>query len=128
MTNSCLILLAHGSKNPQWAKPFEKLVCELKHEVGDGKVFLCFMENAEPSMHQVAKGLAENGTRHLRILPLFMATGNHLQQDIPAQVAAVRTELPELTVELLPPVGEHPLFLELMHKLARESASTLLDD
>jgi sirohydrochlorin cobaltochelatase len=131
--NSCLVLLAHGSKNSHWKKPFEKLACDLKREVGEDKVFLCFMEHAtpgyrvgQPSMGQVVKELADSGMRHLRILPLFMASGNHLREDIPTEVAAAQAESPQLSIELLPPIGEHPLFLELLRKLARESVSTAL--
>lgn len=118
--NSCLVLLAHGSKNPNWLKPFEKLASDLKQDVGEDKVLLCFMEHAAPSLHQVARQLLNNGTQHFRVLPLFMATGNHLQQDIPAQIADIRRQFPELEIELLPPIGEHPLFLDLMHSLAQQ--------
>jgi sirohydrochlorin cobaltochelatase len=118
--NSCLVLLAHGSKNPNWLKPFEQLASDLKQDVGEDKVVLCFMEHAAPSLHQVALQLLNNGARHVRVLPLFMATGNHLQQDVPAQIADIRGQFPELEIELLPPIGEHPLFLDLMHRLAQQ--------
>src|SRR5476649_477561 len=120
MKQSCLVLLAHGSKNPNWLKPFEKLASDLKRDAGEDKVSLCFMENAAPSLQQMAQQLSNNGTQHFRVLPLFMATGNHLQQDIPAQIADLRRQFPELEIELLPPVGEHPLFLDLMHRLAQQ--------
>ncbi len=123
MKTSCLILIAHGSKNPNWLKPFEKLARDLKQDVGEDKVFLCFMEHAAPPLSQVAQQLADSGTRHLRVLPLFMATGNHLQQDIPTEIADIRRQFPELDIELLPPIGEHQLFLDLMHKLARQCVS-----
>jgi sirohydrochlorin cobaltochelatase len=118
--NSCLVLLAHGSKNPNWLKPFEKLVTDLKHDVGEERVLLCFMENAAPSLPDAARQLLKRGTQHFRVLPLFMATGNHLQQDIPAQIEGIRSQFPELEIELLPPIGEHPLFLDLMHRLAQQ--------
>jgi sirohydrochlorin cobaltochelatase len=118
--NSCLILLAHGSKNPNWLKPFEKLTKDLKQDVGANNVFLCYMEHATPSLQQVAQQLLNHGTQHFRVLPLFMASGNHFQQDIPAQIADLRSEFPELEIELLPPIGEHPLFLDLMHSLAQQ--------
>jgi sirohydrochlorin cobaltochelatase len=118
--NSCLVLLAHGSKNPNWVKPFEKLASDLKQDVGEEKVFLCFMEHATPSLHQVTQQLFNSGIQHFRVLPLFMASGNHLQQDIPAQIAGLRSQFPELEIELLSPIGEHPLFLDLMHRIAQQ--------
>ena len=128
MNNSCLVLLAHGSKNPDWVKPFEKLARNLKQDVGEEKVFLCFMEHAVPPLQQIAQQLAQNGMRHLRVLPLFMASGNHFHEDIPSQIAGVQAQFPHLNIELLAPIGEHPLFLELMHKLARESVCALLHE
>lgn len=120
MTNSCLVLIAHGSRNPKWLKPFEQLARDLKNDVGEENVFLCFMEHAEPPLQRVVQEVAIRGKRKLRILPLFMATGNHLQQDIPGQIAGIKKQFPELEIEVLPPIGEHPLFLELMQRLARQ--------
>jgi sirohydrochlorin ferrochelatase len=50
-----------------------------------------------------------------------MASGNHFREDIPTQIARVTSGVANLEVELLPPIGEHPDFLELMRKLARQS-------
>lgn len=118
--NSCLVLLAHGSKNPNWLKPFEKLASDLKREAGEDKVLLCFMENAAPSLPDAARQLLDRGTRRFRVLPLFMAAGNHMHQDIPAQIAEIKEQFPQLEIELLSPIGEHPLFLDLMHRLAQQ--------
>ncbi len=118
--NSCLVLLAHGSKNPNWRKPFEKLVSDLKLDVGEENVLLCFMENAAPSLHDAARYLHTRSTKHIRVLPLFMAAGNHLQQDIPTQMEGIKSQFPEFDIEILPAIGEHPLFLDLMRTLARQ--------
>jgi sirohydrochlorin cobaltochelatase len=121
MKNSCLVLIAHGSRNPNWAKPFEKLTNELKQDVGEDKLFLCFMENSTPSVEEVFRQIVERGICRVRVLPLFMASGNHFREDIPTQIARVTSGVTNLEVELLPPIGEHPDFLELMRKLARQS-------
>ena len=66
---------------------------------------------------------ASRGVESVRILPLFLAGGGHLSTDLPEQVAAVEKAHPGLKVEVLPPIGEHPRFAELIQTLARETAS-----
>ena len=120
MKKSCLVLIAHGSKNPKWTAPFEKLVNDLSREVGEGKVFLSFMELAAPSLQDVTQKIVASGVTHFRLLPLFLANGNHLDHDLPAQVEAVKRHFSGLEVEMLPPIGQHPMFASLMRQLARE--------
>ncbi len=46
---------------------------------------------------------------HLEILPLFLQTGVHVREDIPAAIAAAQSSLPQsLTVKTHPPLGSHP--------------------
>ncbi|MBI4023578.1 MAG: CbiX/SirB N-terminal domain-containing protein [Verrucomicrobia bacterium] len=120
MKKTCLVLIAHGSKNPRWTAPFQKLAEDLGREVGQDKVFLCFMELAQPSLQEVAARIVQGGTSHFRLLPLFLASGNHLDHDLPAQVEDVKRQLPGLEIEMLPPIGQHPMFATLMRQLARE--------
>jgi len=116
-----LILIAHGSKNPDWVAPFQKMTADLRQDMGQHAVYLCFMEIAEPGLMEVARQIVENGDQQCRLLPMFMAKGNHFYDDIPAQVKEVKTAFPELEVELLQPVGQHPLFLDLLRSLVKST-------
>jgi sirohydrochlorin cobaltochelatase len=77
---------------------------------------------------EVGRQIAESGARNCRLLPLFMAKGNHFHEDIPAQMAQLRVAYPELQTELLQPIGQHPLFFELMrsviHRLTQMNADS----
>lgn len=119
MNNTCLVLLAHGSKNPEWAAPFRQLTSDLRKDLGDDAVYLCFMENAQPDLAAVAREIMKTSVRKYRLLPLFMAKGAHFHEDIPAKIAEVKAALPELDAELLEPIGLHPLFLELMRNVIK---------
>ncbi len=125
MTNpSSLILIAHGSKDPRWCKPFERLEKSLKSDLGANGVFLSYMEFAEPTLMEAASKAVNSGTKTIKVLPLFMAGGSHVDQDIPPQVESVRKQFPGVQVELLPPIGEHPEFVKLICQVAVKSASS----
>ena len=119
MPDSCIILLAHGSKNPQWTAPFRQLCADLRKDLGEHAVHLGFMENAEPGLLAVAREVMQTPVRKCRFLPLFMAKGAHFYEDIPQQIAEINKAFPELETELLEPIGLHPLFLELMRKVIK---------
>ncbi|MBM3890936.1 MAG: cobalamin biosynthesis protein CbiX [Verrucomicrobia bacterium] len=120
MKDDCLVLIAHGSKNPQWVAPFQKLADDLRQDAGEDRVFLCFMENAEPSLHDVTRQIVAAGARRFRLLPLFMAKGNHFLHDLPAEIERLRREFAGLEIELLPPIGQHEAFVKLMHRLIKD--------
>jgi sirohydrochlorin cobaltochelatase len=114
MNKPCIILMPHGSKNPQWSEPFCKLTANLRQTLGQEAVYLAFMELSTPDLMDAAREMMRTGTRKGRILPMFMAKGNHFKDDIPEQIARVRSAYPELELELLDPIGLNPVFFELM--------------
>lgn len=116
-----LVLIAHGSKNSDWVAPFHKMTFDLRQDMGDRAVYLCFMEISEPGLMGVARQIVENGDRKCRLLPMFMAKGNHFYDDIPAQIKEVQAAFPALEIELLQPVGQHPLFLDLLRSLVKST-------
>jgi sirohydrochlorin cobaltochelatase len=122
MQTQLLVLMAHGSRDPRWRAPFEELVEKLRDELGEGRVALAYMEFASPTLMDVAGRAVRNGITSLRILPLFLAAGAHVDRDIPSQVESLRAQYGQLHVELLPPVGEDPRFARLLLQIARESA------
>ena len=119
MNNSCLILLAHGSKNPDWSTPFRKLTADLRNDLGNDAVYLCFLENSEPTLMEVAPEIMKTSVRKARMLPLFMAKGAHFHEDIPDQIAAMKAAFPEIEVELMEPIGLRNEFFDLMRSLIK---------
>ena len=117
-----LVLFAHGSKDPRWRAPFLDLVGNLRRDLGEDRVSLAFMEYAEPTLLDVAREAHDKGVGTLRVLPLFLAGGAHVAKDIPEQVAQVKKSFPEMSVEVMTPVGEDPRFVELLGRIAREGA------
>ena len=124
MTEGRLILYVHGSKDPRWRAPFQALERRVQEDLGEASVRLAYMEFAEPTLQQVVAESAGSGHRRLRLLPLFLAAGAHLANDLPEQVGEVRDANPGVEIEVLPPIGEHPRFVELIEELVKETIRT----
>jgi sirohydrochlorin cobaltochelatase len=123
MTDPRLILFAHGSEDPRWRAPFERMERRLRDALGDDQVRLAYMEYSEPTFRQVADDSVQAGFQALRVLPLFLAGGAHMAKEVPQQVEEVRQVHPDLKMEVLPCIGEHPGFFELIGKIARDPSS-----
>jgi len=108
-----LVLLAHGSSDPRWRAPFERFRDALAPRLGT-PIRLAYMELCEPSLETTVADLTAAGTRRIDVLPLFFAAGRHLRKDVPTQIEALRGRHDGLELSLLPPVGEHPAFIEAL--------------
>jgi sirohydrochlorin cobaltochelatase len=122
MSSARLILLAHGSRDPRWRAPFETFATALQADLGADKVRLAYMEFVPPTLTDMAEEASRDAVQQLKILPLFMAGGGHVDRDIPEQVTVVRERFPHLDFSILPPIGEHPRFVALMQEIVKEYA------
>ena len=120
MKHSRLVIFAHGSQDSRWRLPFEELTASLIERLGVDKVRLAYMEFVHPSLADVVLEAARDGKLHLRVLPLFLAAGAHVAEDIPRQIADTQGDFPEVKIELLKPIGEHPRVKQLFRDIACE--------
>ena len=60
---------------------------------------------------------ARDGKLHLRVLPLFLALVLTLQKTFPADRGRSGS-FPQVKIELLQPIGEHPRVKELFREIA----------
>lgn len=114
-----LVLVAHGSRDPDWGRPLEELTANLAETLGTGNVRLAYSQFASPTLDEAVAGAGPE-IRRVRVLPLFMTAHGHVERDIRPAVDALRRTHESLEVELLPPVGELPSFRILLAELARE--------
>lgn len=100
-----LILFAHGSRDPQWAAPFEALRAALAARFD---VELAFLELMAPTLGEAVARLAARGAGHIRVVPVFLGQGAHLKRDLPGLVAAAGDRHPGVALEVEPAIGEQP--------------------
>ena len=134
-----LILFAHGSRDPDWARPLHGLRDAVAALCPQLPVTLAFLEFMQPTLMQVIAQLAgesspsESGApsqplqpleplqplRQLRLVPLFLAQGNHTRRDLAALIAQAQQDHPGLQIEILPALGEVPAVMQaLAHWIA----------
>ena len=121
--NSCLVLLAHGSKDPRWREPFERIFLKVRRK--SKLVKLAYMEFTGPTLFEVAEECANEGVLECRVLPLFMASGAHLARDIPEQIEEIRAVHPEVRIGLLAPIGEDPRVTSLLKQIICEQTEQI---
>jgi sirohydrochlorin cobaltochelatase len=110
--SDALVLLAHGSRDPQWRDPPEALRRLLAARLENATVELAFLELAEPGFEEVLARIAAGGNTRVSIVPLFLAAGRHVREDIAGLVARARARYPEVEFRELPALGDAPSVLE----------------
>lgn len=103
-----ILLFAHGSSDPEWAQPFQRLRQMLQSSLAGHRIELAFLESMRPGFDDAVDGIAAGGRGRITVVPLFIAQGGHLREDIPKLVSRARARHPAIDFRLLPPLGEVP--------------------
>lgn len=115
---SAVVLFAHGSRDPLWHVPIEAVARQARQMAPDMPVLCSYLELTSPDLPEAIAALKDQNIRHIRILPMFLGVGRHAREDLPLLLQGLRQTHPELELELLPAVGEHPAMTTLMAELA----------
>ena len=99
-----LILFAHGSRDPQWARPFKRIAASLSKKK-TLLVKVAYLELMKPSLHEAIAFMTARGVRSIRIVPAFLGAGGHVKRDLPRLVTAAN---PTVRIRIDRPIGEQP--------------------
>ena len=106
-----IVLFAHGSRDREWARPFEQLAATLSRRT-DAHVRLAYLELMQPSLGEAIAALATQGIQSIRVVPVFLGQGGHTKQDLPRLVDAARSRHAGLSITLDAPIGEQASVIE----------------
>jgi len=113
------ILLAHGSRDPQWREPFEILLDKCKKSSPKYIFCLCYLELCSPTIIETVKELIENNSEitSINIHPIFLSAGVHVKKDIHSIVTELKSIHPKIKFMLNDVVGENILVTNALHKV-----------
>jgi sirohydrochlorin cobaltochelatase len=98
-----IVLLAHGSRDPEWSRPFERIAARLHEKLPAVAIALAFLEHGL-SLDEAVAGLVAKGAISIRVVPVFLGSGGHVKADLPALVA--RAARPDVGLVLDKPIGD----------------------
>jgi sirohydrochlorin cobaltochelatase len=112
MNDQAIILFAHGARDPEWAAPFNIIQRQLQAARPDTQVQLAFQDFMTPTLEAAVAEAAARGATRMVLVPLFMAQGGHLKQDLPLLVGKIREQHPQIELQVMPAIGDAPEILE----------------
>ncbi len=124
-----LLLFAHGARDPLWSRPFDAVAAQCRHARGEpagghgaaSRVALAFLEFMQPGLLDAGRQLVAAGCRAVDIVPLFLGAGGHVRKDLPALVAQLRAEHPQVQWRLRRAVGEADAVVQAMARVALQA-------
>lgn len=111
MKRKALILFAHGARDPRWAAPFERLQQLTQEQLPDTVVSLAFLELMTPRLPDLIPQLVQMGCDSVTVVPVFLGQGGHVLRDLPVMIEKLKTDYPQLTLNVANAAGEDPAVL-----------------
>lgn len=108
------ILLSHGSKvqasNDASKDVLEKLRQNIKN------IELAFLELSEPDFEEAVKNLKTAGVSVITVLPLFLAPGKHVREDVP-ELASACSEKYDIKIDILEHIGANSAYVKMIENI-----------
>ena len=108
------ILLSHGSKVKASNDANFDIVKKLRENIQN--IELAFLELSRPDFEDAVKKLKSNGVSSITVLPLFLAPGKHVKEDVPS-LASTFSEKYDLKIEVLEHIGANDGYISLIRDI-----------
>ncbi|MDB5800111.1 MAG: cbiX [Rhodocyclales bacterium] len=109
-----IILFAHGARDPEWARPLQRLAEAVRAMEPGTPVLTAFLELMEPDLVEAASQAVQAGADKLVVVPVFLAQGGHVRRDVPMMLDKIRAQHAGLQIELRPALGEAQAVIDAM--------------
>ncbi len=111
---TAILLLAHGARDPEWARPMERLVAVVSGHANGVRVIASYLEFMTPGLPAAIEAAVQEGCSKIRVVPVFLAAGGHVKRDVPVMLQAAQVRHPDCTIELAGVLGEAESVIEAM--------------
>jgi sirohydrochlorin cobaltochelatase len=106
VAKDAIVLFAHGAREAAWAEPFRRVQARLRTERPDALVELAFLELMRPTLPEAVERLADAGVERITVVPVFLAQGGHLKEDLPRLLEAIRAKHRQLVINVTSAIGD----------------------
>ncbi|MEX3591942.1 MAG: CbiX/SirB N-terminal domain-containing protein [Burkholderia sp.] len=117
-----IILFGHGSRDPRWIEPFERLAERVRVSHTSGPVGLAFLELIPPELKNAVADHVTARCATVTIVPVFVGQGSHVRRDLPELVEACRAAHLGVEIRCATAIGEEHSVLDAIAKYCLQQA------
>ena len=118
---TAVLLVAHGSRREEANADLVRLAEMLRERGEYAVVEPSYLEIAEPTIPRGAANCVAAGATRVLMLPFFLSAGSHVVDDLERHRRELAAAHPGVEFRLCPPLGLHPLMLDIIHDRLGES-------
>jgi sirohydrochlorin ferrochelatase len=111
---TALIVLGHGSRAPEATETLAVVTAMVREKTNYDRVAYASLQLSEPDLASVVQELADAGMKRILVAPFLIATGQHVKEDIPNELAALREKHPGVEMHLGSPLGADERLAEIL--------------
>jgi sirohydrochlorin cobaltochelatase len=100
-----VLLLGHGSRDPEGQEQFFRLTDLVQQRMGSVKVQAAFLELSHPLVLQGIRSCVESGAERILAIPVFLSDASHVKEDLPVELNQARAQYPHVPVLYGRPLG-----------------------
>ncbi|MBW6470635.1 MAG: sirohydrochlorin nickelochelatase [Methanosarcinaceae archaeon] len=124
-----ILAIGHGSKLPYNKGIVESVANNIAKKHKDVVVKVGFMNMNEPTIEDALASFAGTGVTTIAAVPVFLASGVHITQDIPkilgfkdgSEKTTIKIDGKDVTIVYGKPLGGDELISDLVYKRAQEA-------
>lgn len=112
--HTAVLLIAHGSRLAEANADLATLAEMLRPRLPGHRVEIAYLELAKPSIPAGLDRCLARGVGVIHMLPWFLSAGSHVKDDLTQFRDDFAARHPEVEVQLHPPLGLHPLMVDIL--------------
>ena len=121
MEPTALLLIAHGSREPQANDDLHHLAEQLRRQSRYLIVEPAYLELAEPNIDVGGVRCVEQGASRVILVPYFLSAGVHVRRDLTGARDRLAAHFPAVEFRLAEPLGQHAKLAEIVAERAAEA-------
>lgn len=123
-----ILAIGHGSKLPYNKEVVTQIADYIAQKHTDVVVRAGFMENSEPTLNEAIASFSGTGVTKVAAVPVFLASGVHIKEDIPAILnldekgcGSLNVDGKEVSLCYAKPLGADELIADLVYRRVEEA-------
>ena len=115
------LLISHGSK-VGYRSDLPIINKDRLEKLGYRDIYVSYVEFQEPNISDTAEKMVKDGVRHIIAIPMLLASGLHMKEDIPASLGlkegmtkgVARIWDRDIRIDITQPFGKHPMMKDVL--------------